>query len=62
MTKQEKEAYQTTEALRQFLTQLHNQKFSLDCGHHVTFGTNLGSNVMILNGRKPTIICSLCSY
>ena len=36
--------------------------FCLDCGHHVTFGENLGNHITILNGKEPIIICSQCGY
>ena len=39
------------------------KKFQLDCGHHVTFGSNLGQDIMIRNDNKRLITqCSLCSY
>ena len=55
MTKEQKRKY------KEFpISGLLNKKFKLDCGHHVTFGTNLGNNVMILNGKRPAIICTEC--
>ena len=43
MTNEQKKAYQEPELLRKILQRvLKNKKFILDCGHHVTFGTNLG--------------------
>ena len=62
MTKKEKIQYEDVEVLRALLVTLKDRKFTLDCGHHVTFGHFLGNNVIIYNGKKPKIICSLCGY
>ena len=62
MTKEEKEAYQETDALRKILAMLEGQKFKLDCGHFVTFMHPLGNNITIYNGKKLKIICSQCGY
>ena len=62
MTQKEKKKYRETEDLRVVLTQLKGRKFKLDCGHHVTFGHNLGNDITIRNGKHPEIICSLCGY
>ena len=62
MTKQQKETYEDTNKLRELFKQLKGMKFKLDCGHHVTFGHNLGNHIMVINGKEPEIICSLCSY
>jgi len=62
MTKEKKAQYKTADELREIIKQLKGQKFVLDCGHHVTFGTFLGNDIMIQNGKEPKIICSLCSY
>ena len=62
MTKEKKAQYKTADELREIIKQLKGQKFVLDCGHHVTFGTFLGNDIMIQNGKNPKIICSLCSY
>ena len=63
MTKEQKEAYHDPELLREILQRvLKGKKFTLDCGHHVTFGTNLGNNITIYNGKKLKIICSQCGY
>ena len=56
------EGYKETDKLREFLNYLKGKKFQLDCGHHVTFGTNLGNNIIIFNGKKFMIICTLCGY
>jgi hypothetical protein len=56
------EDYQPADVLRQYLHTLDGQKFRLDCGHRITFGTNLGNNLVVNNGKTFTLICSLCSY
>ncbi|MGD9824351.1 hypothetical protein [Desulfobacter sp.] len=62
MTKQQKETYQNTEALRKIFKALEGQKFRLDCGHHITFGHFFGNDITIRNGKEPVIICSQCGY
>ena len=63
MTKEAEAKYEESESLRKILNQtLAGRKFRLDCGHHVTFGTNLGNDVTIRNGKRFEIICSLCGY
>ena len=62
MTNEQKEFYKDTDRLRELLEQLKGRKFRLDCGHHVTFGHNLGNDITIRNGKHPEIICSLCGY
>ena len=62
MTKQQKQAYQEVEALKQIIRDLAGQKFRLDCGHHVSFGHFLGNDIIIQNGKEPVIICSLCGH
>jgi hypothetical protein len=62
MTNQEEERYEDPQALRQIIQNLKGRKFRLDCGHHVTFGHHLGNHIVVLNGKEPQIICSLCSY
>lgn len=62
MTKTQKEEYRPTEALREILEILEQEKFVLDCGHHVTFNQTLGNNVTIFNGKELRIICSQCGY
>ena len=43
MTKEEKSRYSEPEALRDILKRvLSGRKFLLDCGHHVSFGSQLG--------------------
>ena len=62
MTKQQKEAYQDVEVLKKIIQKLKGKKFRLDCGHHITFGYHLGSDITIRNGKEPEITCSLCGY
>jgi len=63
MTKEQKKAYQQPELLREILQRvLKDKKFTLDCGHHVTFGSNLGNDITIYNGREFKVICSQCGY
>ncbi len=62
MTKEKKESYEKTEALKKIIQTLKGRKFRLDCGHHVTFGYFLGNDITIYNGKKPKIICSQCGY
>ncbi len=62
MTQEEKAKYESTEALRKIFMRLKGMKFRLDCGHHITFGHNLGNNIIIYNNQKPEIICSCCGY
>ena len=62
MTKQQKEAYQDVAALKKIIQQLKGKKFRLDCGHHITFGSCLGNDITIRNGKIPEITCSLCGY
>jgi hypothetical protein len=61
MTKEEKSRYSEPEALREILIRvLSGMKVRLDCGHHVSFGTNLGNDITVINGREFKVICSLC--
>lgn len=63
MTKKAEAKYEESESLRKILEQtLTGRKFRLDCGHHVTFGHNLGNDITIYNGKQLRIVCSLCGY
>ena len=63
MTKEQKKEYETADALREIFGALKGRKFRLDCGHHVTFGHNLGNDITVYNDNKePKIICSQCGY
>ena len=62
MTSEQEKKYQEVKKLKEIIEKLRDRKFKLDCGHHVTFGHNLGNDIMIYNGKKSKIICSLCCY
>ena len=63
MTKEKEKLYQEPDELRELLQKvLTGRKFTLDCGHHFTGGTNLGNDITIRNGKHLEIICSLCGY
>jgi len=63
MTKDQKSKYKEPGELRTILMEaLGGEKFQLDCGHHITIGHPLGSNLIILNGTKLRVICSECGY
>ncbi len=63
MTNEQKREYQHPELLRDILIRiLKGKKFRLECGHHVTFGHNLGNDVTIYNGKELKVVCSQCGY
>ena len=63
MIKEAEAKYDESESLRKLLDEnLTGRKFRLDCGHHVTFGTNLGNDITIYNGKQLRVVCSLCGY
>lgn len=62
MTQRQKQQYRPAEELRELLAILAQEKFTLDCGHHVTFNQTLGNNVTIYNGKELRIICAECGY
>jgi len=63
MTKEEKSRYSAPEALRDIhKRELSGRKFMLDCRYHVSFGTNFGNDITVINGEVPKIICSLCGH
>ncbi len=62
MTAEQKRKYQPPERLRDIIKRLKDQKFKLDCGHHITFGYFLGNDIQINNGKEPQIICTQCGY
>jgi hypothetical protein len=63
MTKEQERRYSEPEALRDILKRvLSGRKFLLDCGHHVSFGSNLGNDITVINGKEFKIICSLCGH
>jgi hypothetical protein len=49
--------YDDSDALKNLLLK---KKYQLDCGHCVTFGHNLGNNIVIINGAELRVICSFC--
>ena len=60
MTKEQLKEYRPTRELREVFDVLNREKFSLDCGHLVTFNEVLGNNITIYNGVKLRITCSEC--
>jgi hypothetical protein len=63
MTKEQARKYEEPEMLRDILKRVFSgRKFLLDCGHHVSFGSNLGSDITVINGKEFKIICSLCGH
>ena len=62
MKKSKKEAYQPVVNLKQLILSHVGRKYLLDCGHCVTFGYFLGSNVIIINGKNLKVICTECGY
>ncbi len=60
MTEKEKAQYRPVEELKAVIASLNGKKYTLDCGHHITFGYFLGNDITILNGKEPKIICSDC--
>jgi len=63
MTKEQEKEYQEVEVLKEILSKtVAGKKFRLDCGHHITFGHNLGNDITIYNGKELKIICSQCGY
>jgi hypothetical protein len=52
-----RELYDDSETLKKLISKT---KFQLDCGHVVTFGHNLGTTAVIINGAVLEIICSSC--
>jgi hypothetical protein len=62
MTKKQKQQYRQTDDLRKLLSMLKKEKFTLDCGHHVTFNEVLGNNITVYNGKELRITCAECTY
>ena len=63
MTKKEKQAYETPDALKEILHKaLDKKKFRLECGHHITFTEVLGNDLTIRNGKDFVVICAMCGY
>ena len=63
MTKEQEKEYHDVEVLKEILSKtVAGKKFKLDCGHHITFGHNLGNDITIYNGKELKIVCSQCGY
>ena len=63
MTRAEIAKYEEPEALKAILQRtLAGLKFRLDCGHCITFHTDLGNDLIIRNGKEIKVICSDCGY
>ena len=63
MTRPEIAKYENSEALKDILHRvLAGSKYRLDCGHKITFNSDLGNDLIIRNGKKLKIICSDCGY
>ena len=63
MTNKQKQLYGEPEALKDILqTTLAGSKYRLECGHHITFNSVLGNDLIIRNGKRLTITCSQCGY
>jgi hypothetical protein len=63
MNKQQKLQYQGPEVLKEILhRELYGKKFALQCGHVITFGTNLGNDLTVRNGKELVVICAQCGY
>ncbi len=60
MTKIQKQKYQPVDMLIKHLACLAGQKFTLSCGHHVTFNQYLANDIFIYNGKDLTIACCDC--
>jgi len=62
-TKKIPHTYSEPELLKDILERiLKGRKFRLECGHHVSFGSNLGNDITVINGKVFKIICSLCGH
>ena len=62
MKLEEEKNYEEVKRLKEEIEKLRGRKFRLDCGHHVTVGHHLASDIVIYNGKSFKIICTLCSY
>ena len=63
MTRAEIAKYDEPEALKAILQRtLAGSKYRLDCGHKITFNSDLGNDLIIRNGKKLKVICSDCGY
>jgi hypothetical protein len=63
MNKEQKQRYQSPDALKEILhRELHGKKFILQCGHRITFGEILGNDLTVRNGKDLRVICAVCGY
>jgi hypothetical protein len=63
MTKEQERKYSEPELPKDILERaLRSGKFRLECGHHVSFGSNLGNDITAINGKEFKFICSLCGH
>jgi len=60
MEKERKVQSGDLESLKEILIGLKDLKFTLDCGHQVTFGYFLGNDIIVRNGKVPEITCLEC--
>ena len=64
MTNKEKQTYGEPEALKDILYRvLHNKRFTLECGHHISFfNSTLGNDLVLKNGLNKDfkVICVDC--
>jgi len=61
MKKKEKAKYAEPEVLASILyRELKGRKFRLSCGHFVTFNETLGNSLVVMNGKRLSIVCLDC--
>ena len=64
MTNKQKQAYSEPEALKDILYRvLYNKRFTLECGHHISFfNSTLGNDLILKNGLNKNfkVICVDC--
>ena len=63
MTRAEIAKYEEPEALKAILQRtLAGSKYRLECGHHITFNSVLGNDLIIRNGKTLKVVCTECEY
>jgi hypothetical protein len=66
MTRAEIAKYEKPEALKNILYRvLHNKRFTLECGHKISFfNSTLGNDLTLKNGLNKDfkVICAQCGY
>jgi hypothetical protein len=64
MTRKQKRIYSEPEVLKDILFRvLHNKRFTLECGHRISFfSSNLSNDLILRNGLNKDfkVICSDC--